>query len=60
MLAAEPHATADRKHELRLEAARQARQAPLVFDLTISQSGHERILLAHRPGREVSRSGSGH
>ena len=38
LLAAEPHATADRKHELRIEAARQARQSPLFFDLTISPS----------------------
>jgi len=38
LLAAEPHATAGRKHELRIEAARQARQSPLFFDLTISPS----------------------
>jgi len=38
LLAAEPHATAERKHELRMEAARQARQSPLFFDLTISLS----------------------
>ena len=38
LLAAEPHATADRKHELRIEAARQARLSPLFFDLTISLS----------------------
>ena len=38
LLAAEPHATAERKHELRIEAARQARQGPLFFDLTISLS----------------------
>jgi AAA domain/TrwC relaxase len=38
LLAAEPHATAGRKHELRVEAARQARQSPLFFDLTISLS----------------------
>jgi TrwC relaxase len=31
LLAAEPHATADRKHELRIEAARQARLSPLFF-----------------------------
>ena len=37
-LAAEPHATAERKHELRLEATRQARQSPLFFDLTLSLS----------------------
>ena len=34
LLAAEPHATAERKRELRLEAARQARQSALFFDLT--------------------------
>ena len=37
-MAAEPHATAERRHELRLEATRQARQGPLFFDLTISLS----------------------
>jgi hypothetical protein len=38
LLAAEPHATADRKHQLRIEAAKQAWQSPLFFDLTISLS----------------------
>jgi conjugative relaxase-like TrwC/TraI family protein len=38
LLTAEPHATAERRHELRLEATRQARQGPLFFDLTISLS----------------------
>ena len=38
LLAAEPHATAERKHELRTEATRQARQSPLYFDLTLSLS----------------------
>src|SRR6266516_8007133 len=38
LLAAEPHATAERKHELRIEAAQQARQSPLYFDLTVSLS----------------------
>ena len=38
LLAAEPHATAARKRELRLEALRQARQSPLYFDLTLSLS----------------------
>ena len=38
LLAAEPHATAERQHELRIEAVRQARQGPLFFDLTISLS----------------------
>jgi hypothetical protein len=38
LLAAEPHAIAERKRELRLEAARQARLSPLYFDLTLSLS----------------------
>jgi hypothetical protein len=38
LLAGEPHATAERKRELRLEATRQARQSPLFFDLTLSMS----------------------
>jgi hypothetical protein len=38
LLAAEPHATAERKRELRLEAASRARRSPLYFDLTISFS----------------------
>jgi conjugative relaxase-like TrwC/TraI family protein len=38
LLAAEPHATAERKRELRTEAAKKARQSPLFFDLTISLS----------------------
>ena len=38
LLAAEPHATAERKHELRAEADQQARQSPLFFDLTMSLS----------------------
>ncbi len=38
LLAAEPHATAERKRELRIEATRQARQSPLYFDLTLSLS----------------------
>ncbi|HMD22977.1 MAG TPA: relaxase domain-containing protein, partial [Streptosporangiaceae bacterium] len=38
LLAAEPHAIAERKRELRLEAARQARLRPLYFDLTLSLS----------------------
>jgi conjugative relaxase-like TrwC/TraI family protein len=38
LLAAEPHATADRKRELRIEAAKQTRQSPLFFDLTLSLS----------------------
>jgi conjugative relaxase-like TrwC/TraI family protein len=38
LLTAEPHATAERKRELLLEATRQARQSPLFFDLTLSFS----------------------
>jgi conjugative relaxase-like TrwC/TraI family protein len=38
LLAAEPHATAERMRELRTEAVRKARQSPLFFDLTISFS----------------------
>ena len=38
LLAAEPHATAERKRELRPEAVKKARQSPLFFDLTISLS----------------------
>jgi conjugative relaxase-like TrwC/TraI family protein len=38
LLAAEPHATANRKRELRIEATKQARQSPLFFDLTLSLS----------------------
>ena len=38
LLAAEPHATAERRRELRTEAVHRARQSPLFFDLTISLS----------------------
>ena len=38
LLAAEPHATAERKRELRTEAVRKARQSPLFFDLSLSLS----------------------
>jgi conjugative relaxase-like TrwC/TraI family protein len=38
LLADEPHATAERRRELRIEATKQARQSPLFFDLTISLS----------------------
>ena len=38
LLAAEPHATAERKLELRTEAVKKARQGPLFFDLTLSLS----------------------
>jgi hypothetical protein len=46
LLAAEPHATAERKRELRLEAVRQARPSPLFFDLTLSLSKSISILHA--------------
>ena len=38
LLGAEPHATAERRRELRVEATRRARQSPLFFDLTLSLS----------------------
>ena len=38
LLAAERHATAERKRELRIHATQQARQSPLYFDLTLSLS----------------------
>jgi hypothetical protein len=38
LLAVEPHATAGHKHELRIQATRQARPSPVFFDLTISLS----------------------
>jgi len=38
LLAAEPHATAERRRELRIEATKKARQSPLFFDLTVSLS----------------------
>ena len=38
LLAAEPHATAERQRELRTEAVKKARQRPLFFDLTLSLS----------------------
>jgi hypothetical protein len=38
LLAGEPHATAERKRELRTDAVRRARQSPLFFDLTLSLS----------------------
>ena len=42
LLAAEPHATAERKRELRTEAIQKARQSPLFFDLTILQVSRSR------------------
>jgi len=62
LLAAEPHATAERKRELRPEATRQARQSPLFFDLTLSMSKSisifhaslgENARLAHEAGDAV-------
>jgi conjugative relaxase-like TrwC/TraI family protein len=38
LLAAEPHATGERRRELRTAATRQTRQSPLFFDLTLSLS----------------------
>ena len=38
LLAAEPHATTERKRELRTEAVQKARPGPLFFDLTVSLS----------------------
>src|SRR5437899_3812222 len=38
LLAAQPHATAERKRELRTDAVKKARQSPLFFDLTLSLS----------------------
>jgi conjugative relaxase-like TrwC/TraI family protein len=38
LLAAEPHATAERKRELRTQAVQKARHGPLFFDLTLSFS----------------------
>src|SRR5205823_605019 len=46
LLAAEPHATAERKRELRTEAVKKARQSPLFFDLTLSLSKSISILHA--------------
>jgi conjugative relaxase-like TrwC/TraI family protein len=50
LLAAEPHATAERRHELRVEATRQAGQGLLFFDLTISVS--KSISIFHASLRE--------
>ena len=62
LLAAEPHATAERQHELRTEATRQARQSPLYFDLTLSLSKSISIFHASlgenaRPGPRGRRPG---
>jgi conjugative relaxase-like TrwC/TraI family protein len=53
LLAAEPHAIAERKRELRLEAAGQARLSPLYFDLTLSLS--KSISIFHASLRENAR-----
>jgi hypothetical protein len=47
LLAAEPHATAERKRELLLEATRRARQSSLFFDLTLSLSLSKSISIFH-------------
>ncbi len=46
LLAAEPHATSERKRELMAEAASRTRQSPLYFDLTISFSKSSSIFHA--------------
>jgi len=51
LLAAEPHATVERRHELRIESTRQARQGQL-FDLTISLS--KSISIFHAPSARTS------
>jgi hypothetical protein len=61
LLAAEPHATAERKRELLLEATRHARQSPLFFGLTLSLSKSISIFHASlgenaRLTREAARS----
>jgi hypothetical protein len=50
LLIAEPHATAERKRELRTESVRQARPSLLFFDLTLSLS--KSISIFHASGRE--------
>ena len=51
LLAAEPHATAERRRELRIEATKQARQSPLFFDLT-DVAVQVDLDLPRLPGRE--------
>ena len=46
LLAAEPHADASRRRELRITAQQQVRQSPLYFDLTISPSKSISVFLA--------------
>ena len=50
LLAAEPRATAERLRELRIEAARQARQGPLYFDCPLDAGNHAVRGSANRPG----------
>jgi hypothetical protein len=56
LLAAEPHATAERKRELRLEATSQARQSPLFFDLTPAWQGAARDAILQPPKPEIQPS----
>ena len=51
LLAAEPHATAERKRELRTQAVQKARQGPLFFDLTLFVL-QEHLDLPRLPGGE--------
>ena len=46
LLAAEPHATAERRHEVRIEAGQRAQLSPLHFDLTVSFSKSVSIFYA--------------
>jgi hypothetical protein len=55
LLAAEPHATAERRRELRIEATGQTRQSPLFFDLTLSLS--KSISIFHASLGENARRG---
>ena len=51
LLAAEPHATAGRRRELRIEATRHTGQSPLFFDLTPSVS--KSISIFHAAPRDL-------
>jgi hypothetical protein len=53
LLAAEPHAMAEREAELRIEAAKRARLSPLYMDLTVSLS--KSISVFHAPLGENAR-----
>ena len=46
LLAVEPHATAERRRDLRIETTKKARHSPLFFDLTISLSKSIKIVHA--------------